>query len=252
MVLLGLGSANRDPSVFDRPEVLDVGRQKIRHLAFGNGRHFLGSANGWVDRLVGGWEIDGITRIQSGRMLDFGNVRLVGMSKQDLQKAYKMYEYAATGLNASAPVNIYMLPQDILENSIKAFSTSATSPSGYGSLGAPTGRYLAPPGGPDCLETINGTPIGNIAGYGECGARSIVVTGPTYHRWDISAVKRTRIVGRTMFEFRADLLNAFNHPNFTPVGFPTVANATNADNFRVTGVQENSSRVIQLVTRFSW
>ena len=69
-----------------------------------------------------------------------------------------------------------------------------------------------------------------------------------YSRWDLSAVKRTRVVGRTMFEFRADLINAFNHPNFTPV-FST---STNADNYRVTGVQENSSRIIQLVTRFSW
>jgi len=55
-----------------------------------------------------------------------------------------------------------------------------------------------------------------------------------------------------MFEFRADLINAFNHPNFSVVGFPTIANASNADNYRVTAVQENSSRVIQLVTRFTW
>ena len=224
----------------------------IYELPFGNGRHFLGSSNGWVDRLVGGWEFDGIARIQSGSMVDFGNVRLVGMSVDDLRKAYKIYEYAATGLNSSALPNIYLLPQDILENTVKAFSTSATSTTGYGSLGAPTGRYLAPANGPDCIETTNGTPVGNQPGAGQCGARSVTLTGPMYSRWDISAVKRTRVVGHTMFEFRADLINAFNHPNFSVVGFPTIANASNADNFRVTGVQENSSRVIQLVTRFTW
>ena len=224
----------------------------IYELPFGNGRHFLGSSNGWVDRLVGGWEFDGIARIQSGSMVDFGNVRLVGMSIDDLRKAYKIYEYAATGLNSSALPNIYLLPQDILENTVKAFSTSATSTTGYGSLGAPTGRYLAPANGPDCIETTNGTPVGNQPGAGQCGARSVTLTGPMYSRWDISAVKRTRVVGHTMFEFRADLINAFNHPNFSVVGFPTIANASNADNFRVTGVQENSSRVIQLVTRFTW
>jgi Carboxypeptidase regulatory-like domain/TonB-dependent Receptor Plug Domain len=215
----------------------------IYELPFGNGRRFLGSSNGLLDRVVGGWEIDGIARIQSGSMVDFGNLRLVGMSMKDLQKAYKLYEYAATGLNSSSPVNIYLLPQDILENTVKAFSTSATSATGYGSLGAPTGRYLAPANGPDCIETI-------ANGYGDCGARTIVLTGPMYSRWDISAVKRTRVVGHTMFEFRADLINAFNHPNFSVVGFP--GTASNADNYRVTGVQENSSRVIQLVTRFTW
>ncbi|HET7698380.1 MAG TPA: carboxypeptidase-like regulatory domain-containing protein [Vicinamibacterales bacterium] len=233
----------------------------IYELPFGNGRRFLGNASGLLDRLVGGWEIDGIARIQSGRMVDVGNVRLVGMSKKDLQNAYKRYEYAPTGVNSSAPVNIYMLPQDILENTVRAFSTSATSATGYGTLGPPSGRYLAPANGPDCLETTNNTAtstvsgnnIGSIGGSGDCGIRSLALTGPLYHRVDISAVKRTRIVGRTMFEFRADLINAFNHPNFTPVGFPTsFANATNADNYRVTGVQENSSRIIQLVTRFSW
>jgi Carboxypeptidase regulatory-like domain len=220
----------------------------VYELPFGNGRRFLGSSHGLVDRLVGGWEFDGIARIQSGRMVDFGNVRLVGMTVKDVQKAFKLQEFAATGLSATAPVNIYLLPKDILENTVRAFSTSATSATGYGSLGAPTGRYMAPAGTPACLETI-------ANGYGECGVRSLVVTGPRYQRWDISAVKRTRIVGRTMFEFRADLLNAFNHPNFVPL-FPSLTSTTappnSADSYRVTAVQENSSRIIQLVTRFTW
>jgi hypothetical protein len=162
------------------------------------------------------------------------------MSQDDLKKVFGMYEYAATGLNPSAPVNIYNLPQDILENTVRAFSTSATSATGYGSLGAPTGRYLAPANGPDCIETA--------PGYGDCGVRTLVVTGPLYQRWDISAVKRTKIAGRTMFEFRADMINVFNHPNFVPV----VSTSTNADNYRVTAVQENSNRTIQLVMRLTW
>ena len=90
--------------------------------------------------------------------------------------------------------------------------------------------------------------------------RTLVLTGPTYKRVDISAVKRTKIVGRTMFEFRADIINAFNHPNFIPVFVATsatnfatsLANANSADSYRVTAVQENSNRTIQIVTRFSW
>jgi hypothetical protein len=31
-----------------------------------------------------------------------------------------------------------------------------------------------------------------------------------------------------------------------------ISTSNNADNYRITGVQENSSRIIQLVTRFSW
>ena len=39
MVLLGLGSANFDPEVFDKPEVLDIHRNPNPHLSFGHGPH---------------------------------------------------------------------------------------------------------------------------------------------------------------------------------------------------------------------
>ena len=58
----------------------------------------------------------------------------------------------------------------------------------------------------------------------------------------------SRIVGRTTFEFRAELLNAFNHPNFTPV----ISTSTNADNYRITGVEENSTRIVQFGWRLNW
>ena len=39
-VLLLIGSANRDPQVFDHPDQLDVGRRDNNHVAFGRGIHF--------------------------------------------------------------------------------------------------------------------------------------------------------------------------------------------------------------------
>ena len=39
-VIVALGAANRDPSVFDGPERFDVGREPNPHLAFGHGAHF--------------------------------------------------------------------------------------------------------------------------------------------------------------------------------------------------------------------
>jgi hypothetical protein len=213
----------------------------VFELPFGDGRKFLSDRGALISRLVGGWELDGVLRTQSGRLLDFGNVRVIGMSIKEFQKAYGQYEYATTGLNPNAPVNIYNLPQDILENTVRAFSTSATSATGYGALGRPTGRYLAPASGPDCIEKISND-------YGECGVRTLVVTGPRYMRLDLSAVKRTRLIGRTALEFRADMINALNHPNFTPVQ----STSSTVDNYRVTGVMEDTSRGIQLVTRFSW
>jgi pimeloyl-[acyl-carrier protein] synthase len=39
-VMVFLGAANRDPSVFDEPDVLDLERSPNHHLAFGHGIHF--------------------------------------------------------------------------------------------------------------------------------------------------------------------------------------------------------------------
>ena len=49
------------------------------------------------------------------------------------------------------------------------------------------------------------------------------------------------------FDFSAQLYNAFNWANFTPVG--TASNATTA--YEVTGLSD-SPRVAELILRFTW
>jgi hypothetical protein len=205
----------------------------VYELPFGQGRRFASGVGPWMNRLVGGWSLDGIARIQSGTTLDFGNVRLVGMTASELRNAFRLRFDDAGKL-------VYMLPQDIIDNTVRAFSVSATSATGYSAQGIPTGRYMAPPNGPDCIELDEG------ADFGDCGVHSLVVTGPTMVRFDLSAAKRVPIKGRVNFEFRAEFLNAFNTPWFT-----AVAEASNdPDDYRVTGAQ--SGREVQLIFRVNW
>ena len=208
----------------------------VYDLPFGQGRRFGGNVNGFWERFIGEWSVSLVSRVQSGRLIDLGNVRVVGMSADDVQGMFKLRF-------DDAGKKVYMLPQDVIDNTIKAFSVSATSPTGYGNLGAPTGRYFAPANGPDCIEIDNG------ADWGDCGSRSLVVTGPMYQQHDFSVAKRVKVVGRTNFEFRVEALNVFNHANFTPVG--GIGNT--ASNYEVTAVTgTNTARVIQIVSRFNW
>lgn len=215
----------------------------IWELPVGKGKRFAGNAGGLLDRIIGGWSVAGDTRIQSGRQLDWGNVRVVGMSQKEFQHAYKL-RFDDAGRK------IYNLPQDIIDNTVKAFSVSATSPTGYGAQGPPSGRYLAPANGPDCIELFDvaqvTAAINANQGSGMCGTGTLVTQGPMFWTSDLSLVKKIKLKGQVTFDFRAELLNAFNHANFTPVATPS----NNVTSYEITGA--DGPRVAQLVGRISW
>ena len=209
-------------------------------LPFGQGRRFGNGSGPLVDRLISGWSLDGVARIQSGRELQLQGARLVGMSESEFRDAFKIRFDHEGKL-------VYNLPQDIIDNTVRAFSVSATSATGYGDQGAPTGRYIAPGFGPDCLSAL---PNAGDGGINECAPDQITVTGPKLVRFDLAAVKRTTVKGRVNFEFRAEMLNAFNSPWFTPVLPTTAANLANPAQYRVTAAGGN--RTMQLVFRLNY
>ena len=139
---------------------------------------------------------------------------------------------------------VYMWPQEIMDETIKAFSTSATSATGYGSLGAPSGRYFAPANGPDCIE------LDEEGDFGTCGVGSLVLTGPILRQHDIAVSKRIRLFGDTNLELRIEALNAFNQVNFDP---EDGIGSTTLTGWEVDGLNgTNSARVIQLIGRFNF
>src|SRR5205823_790493 len=83
---------------------------------------------------------------------------------------------------------------------------------------------------PDCIEVDSG------ARYGQCASQSLVVTGPMFRQTDLRVSKRTRVAGRTDFELAIEMLNAFNQPNFVPVGgvATNTAVGNNINNYEVT------------------
>jgi hypothetical protein len=161
------------------------------------------------------------------------------MSEDELQDAFKVR------IDPTSPNLVWMLPQDIIDNTIRAFSVSATSSTGYGAQGPPTGRYLAPANGPDCIQEVRG----------DCAPHDVFVTGPVFTRFDLNARKRFVLSGRKSIEFAVDVLNLFDAINFNPVA----SVSTNPDNHRVTQSYQDPNvtfdpggRLMQLVFRFNW
>jgi carboxypeptidase family protein len=180
----------------------------IYDMPFGHGQKLLSQTRGPLGKVLEGWAYQGTARLQSGAPFNITGVRLVGMTRKELQKSIKVRFDDAAGI-------AYYLPQEIVDNTIRAFNVSATSGNGYSSRGAPTGRYLAPANSANCIEVYSG----------QCGLPNLLLFGPAFTRFDMSLIKRTKITEKVSFEFRAEFLNTFNNINFS-VGSPNNATTT--------------------------
>lgn len=180
----------------------------IYEMPFGRGKALLGNVNGAVDRLVGGWEFNGVARLQTGAPNAIDGVQLVGMSLKDLQKSAQVRFDDAGGI-------AYFLPQNIIDNTIKAFNVDVRNNSnipnnpngqfnGFSSRGVPTGAYFAPANRNGCLQVYSG----------QCAPNRVILFGPAFARYDLSVVKRVKITEKVNFELRGEFLNAFNNINF--------------------------------------
>jgi Carboxypeptidase regulatory-like domain len=188
---------NKGPTTFDIRNGIKV--TWIYQLPVGPGRTMMSSAHGVVGKIVGGWEIAGVARVQSGNPLNItggrdtfnqndAGVVLHNMTAKQLQDD--------VGINFTSQINsagtttgtAYYLPQSLLQNTLASYN-----------LGTATFNPSAPYIGP-C----------NTAGQ-ICD--QVFIWGPWFSKWDVSLVKRTQIKERLNLEFRAEALNVFNHPN---------------------------------------
>jgi hypothetical protein len=213
----------------------------LYEVPVGRGKRFGTNVNAVVDAIIGGWEFSGTGRVQ---VRDFGvtGMRLVGMTEDELSDEFVIRETR----NAAGVTTFFNLPDDIIENTRRAFNTDPTSPTGYPAGGEPTGRYIAPASSPGCIFLFTF----------DCGtSEQIWVRGPWFSRWDLNFKKRFDLPGRTSFEVDFQLLNAFDNVNYNPAFNPGSGNTI----FQVTSgytdintTFDPGGRLGQIVTRFSW
>jgi hypothetical protein len=229
------------PSVAAVPHSLKIAASY--DVPFGRERRFGAGVNSWVQAVAGGWSVNITGKVTSGQILSFGNVRLVGMTRDELQRSI---EYRIVSVNPDGtpgPMQVYNLPQDVIDNTIKAFSVNLT---GY-SAGAPTGRYFAPANGPDCIQAIRG----------DCAPADVQAVAPPFSRFDFGARKRLGLGGKVTLLVEVDVLNLFNAINFNPIALP--ANPVNRASYQISesysdvnNLADPGSRMGQLVFRLNW
>src|SRR6185295_13028675 len=92
-----------------------------------------------LDGVLGNWQINMTGRVETGRLIDIGDVKLVNLTLKDLQRQFRYYKNPADGF-------MYDVPQTLIANTIKAFAGDATSPTGHPLC---TGSNATTCGGPD-------------------------------------------------------------------------------------------------------
>ncbi len=200
--------------------------------------------NGFLNAIVGGWQFNGAGRFQQ-RTANFGNVRLVGMTKEDAQKLYK---FEIRPDPQTGQINVFTMPDDIILNTRRAFSTSTTNPSGYSDLGVPQGRYFAPANSADCIQLK----------LGDCAPVRTVLLTPWFTRFDVGFTKKIPVGGNRNIEFRADILNVFNNINFVVTDNSRTAGSgagifqTDSAYRDLDNTYDPGGRLGQIALRFNW
>jgi Carboxypeptidase regulatory-like domain/TonB dependent receptor-like, beta-barrel len=205
-------------------------------IPVGRGKRFGSNMSSWMDGVLGGWEWSGTGRVQQN-LVRFRGV-IVGMTAKDVQDNFKI----RFSQDANGRTTVFSMPQDIIDETRKAYDTSATSATGYGSNGAPSGRYLAPAGGNGCYYIY----------IGDCGEKEYYFHMPLFTRFDMTLKKNFALGGKRSFALQFDILNVFdnvnfNH-NFNPGGSWQVTSAYTD----VNGTYDPGGRLGQVVFRINW
>ena len=222
----------------------------IYELPVGPGRNYFNGGPSVIKKVLEGWQVGGVTRIQSGtptlvtsgrqtfNAADSGIV-LRNITRNQLQDLVKIRKTTVCDPNCHGVV--YYLPQDLIDNTLAAFEQGGKTLANLD----PTKPYIGAPTAPGELGSI------------------LYLYGPWTSRFDINLMKRTKITERVNVEFRAQFLNAFNQSSITIRGAGTDASSTGIGatfgqtanafrDFTVSGTNDPGGRLIEFQLRLNF
>jgi hypothetical protein len=202
----------------------------IYDLPFGHGRRWMSDANGFVERLVGGFSMGAIVTwstgtpfyVSSGRSTfnqstANNGAQLVGITYEEFKKNIGLFK---------TPTGVFFVNPNLLDITL---GTTGSTTGQATSATLKAGLMAAPAPG-----TFGNFPINGLS-------------GPSYFDWDMSVTKRIRITERVKFELKGTAINILNHPSFN---YGTVSFDSTSFG-RITSVK-SSSRQMNIIAQLTF
>ncbi len=168
----------------------------VYNLPMGKGQKFLNTGNAVVNRIVGGWTVNGIATFQDGFPVTMG------------------ISLPAKTSNIPATFGATLRPNYTLGCNKLAGGTWKSHVNGV--AGATPALNASCWSAPPVSYAISGTNYETTVGSEP--RWDPVVKGPGYNNWDLTLQKKTAITERINLEFRLEMFNAFNHERFGAPG----------------------------------
>jgi hypothetical protein len=159
-------------------------------LPIGRGKKFASNIGKLPDQVVGGWSLQWITTLQGGQPVNFGcpNTTAAGLGCNDI-----------------------LVPGQSPKLGLHRDSAGVLNWIGNpGAFSQPCQLGVNPPTPTGCIPLTGPAALGNAPGQ---------ISGPGFHRLDLSLFKGFQISDRFSAQFRAEFFNILNHPNFNAPNF---------------------------------
>jgi len=160
-------------------------------LPFGKGKYFMSGASGLVDKAVGGWNIIWSTTLQGGQPISLS-----------------CPSTTASNLGCGALYTGQPLKLGVHTDANGVLSW-------FGNPAAFVQPFVLGASGPIANQPTGCTPLTGTAALGGITQ----VPGPGFHRLDFSIFKNILLTERFKLQFRTEIFNIFNHPNFNAPNF---------------------------------
>lgn len=208
---IGLGTVAQNPAI---PAALG-GQQNERSVGFDDRPHravftyvfqspFFDKHRGILGRLLGGYQLSGVTTLESGAPVTVFN----GFDADGVGGGFDRPTYnplGQKGVRAIPQVNAQGFITGYINPEVVTARNAAGNPTAYASINPQDAEFIVNP------AYVPGLP-GSVVRVGNLGRYTERSDG--IDNFNITLTKRTRVRENVFIEARADLFNAFNHPQF--------------------------------------